>query len=61
MAEYGLSKNNCTNAFAVYWVAAWQAAHGDQSTPSAETMRAVAAQTACGLSQSPEFATAIDA
>jgi hypothetical protein len=61
MAKYGLSKNNCADAFAVYWVNAWQVSHGDDSTPSAEMMQAVAAQAARGLSQSPEFAKANDA
>jgi hypothetical protein len=61
MANVGLSKNNAADAFAVYWIAAWQAAHGDTSTPSSEMAQAVAAQAARGLSQSPEFAAANDA
>jgi hypothetical protein len=61
MSSVGLSKNNVADAFALYWVNAWQVANGDSSTPSAETMQAVAAQAARGLSQSPEFAAADDA
>jgi hypothetical protein len=61
MSSAGLSKNNVADAFALYWVNAWQVANGDSSTPSAQTMRAVAVQAARGLSQSPEFAAADDA
>jgi hypothetical protein len=56
MANFGLSKNSTADAFALYWIAAWQAAHADTSTPSSHMAQAVAAQAARGLSQSPEFA-----
>jgi hypothetical protein len=61
MSSVGLSKNNVADAYALYWVNAWQVANGDSSTPSAQTMQAVAAQAARGLSSSPEFAAANDA
>jgi hypothetical protein len=61
MADYGLSKNNAADAFAVYWIAAWQAANGQTDTRSPETYQAVSTQAARGLSQSPEFAAANDA
>jgi hypothetical protein len=61
MANFGLSRNNAGDAFALYWVAAWQAAHSDTSTPSKAMVKAVASQAARGLSQSPEFAAADDA
>jgi hypothetical protein len=61
MRGVGLSRNNAADAFAVYWVGAWQAANGRTDTPSAETFKAVAAQAARGLSQSPAFAAADDA
>jgi hypothetical protein len=61
MRSIGLSRSNAADAFAVYWVGAWQAANGRTDTPSAETFKAVAAQAARGLSQSPEFAAADDA
>jgi hypothetical protein len=60
MSSVGLSRNNSADAFAVYWVSAWQAATGDLSTASADAYQAVAAQAAHGLSQSPEFASADD-
>jgi hypothetical protein len=61
MSSVGLSKNNVADAYALYWVNAWQVANGDSSTPSAQTMQAVSAQAARGLSSSPEFAAANDA
>jgi hypothetical protein len=61
MRGVGLSRNNAADAFAVYWVGAWQAANGRTDTPSADTFKAVAAQAARGLSQSPAFAAADDA
>jgi hypothetical protein len=61
MANFGLSKNNAADAFALYWIAAWQAAHSDSTSPSSSMAQAVAAQAARGLSQSPEFAAATDA
>jgi hypothetical protein len=61
MANFGLSRNNAADAFALYWIATWQAAHGDTSTPSKGAARAVAAQAARGMSQSSEFAAASDA
>jgi hypothetical protein len=61
MANFGLSPNNAADAFALYWIAAWQAAHGDSSTPSAAMAQAVSAQAARGLSQSREFTSASDA
>jgi hypothetical protein len=61
MAKVGLDKNNTADAFAVYWINAWQVAHGDSSTPSRSMARAVAAQAARGMSTSPEFAAATNA
>ncbi len=61
MVQLGLNKNNTADAFAVYWITAWQASAGDLSDYSPATYRAVAAQAARGLSQSSEFAAANDA
>ncbi len=57
----GLNKNNAADAFAVYWVSAWQAVNGDTSTKNSETYQAVATQSARGLSRSPEFNKSTDA
>ncbi|MGL5837642.1 MAG: DUF6683 family protein [Sphingorhabdus sp.] len=61
MQGVGLNKNNAADAFAVYWIAAWQASVGEIETASPAAYQAVAAQAASGLSQSPEFAAATDA
>jgi hypothetical protein len=61
MSSVGLSRNNAGDAFAVYWVSAWQAANGRTDTRSIETYKAAALQAAGGLSLSPEFAAASDA
>jgi hypothetical protein len=61
MASVGLSKNNAADAFAVYWIAAWQASVGEMPTASSVAYKAVAAQAARGLSQSPELTAATDA
>jgi hypothetical protein len=61
MANFGLSRNNAADAFALYWIVSWQAAHGDTSTPSPAMAKSVAKQTARGLSQSPNFKAATDA
>jgi hypothetical protein len=37
MATIGLKTNNVADAYAVYWVAAWQASRGDMSDASALT------------------------
>jgi hypothetical protein len=61
MRGVGLNPSNAADAFAVYWVSAWQASVGEMKTASPTAYRAVAAQAARGLSQSPEFAVATDA
>lgn len=61
MGAMGLSHTNLADAYAVYWVSAWKATRGDDSTASAATYTAVAAQAARGLASSPEFARSTDA
>jgi hypothetical protein len=61
MAQYGLSRSNAADSYAVYWVAAWQAANGELTDRSPATYKAVSSQAARGFSQSPEFAAATDA
>ncbi len=60
MRGVGLDPANAADAFAVYWVSAWQASVGEMKTASPTAYQAVAAQAARGLSQSPEFASATD-
>lgn len=61
MAGLGLRHDNAADAFAIYWVAAWQAANGELTDRSPATYQSVANQAARGLSASPNFANASDA
>ena len=49
------------DAYALYWVSAWQAAQGDTSTPDRATMQAVRQQAAEALGATPDFANASNA
>jgi hypothetical protein len=60
MQEFGLEHTNTADAFAVYWISAWQAVNGDTSTRSARVYQAVAAQAASGMLQTSELAMAND-
>jgi hypothetical protein len=61
MRSIGLNKNNAADAFALYWINAWEASRG-RITPTSPTMaKAVAAQAANGMAQSPDFINATDA
>jgi hypothetical protein len=57
----GLTVSNAADAYAVWWVSAWQAANGDTSERSNATYKAVSGQAARGFANSPEFAKATDA
>lgn len=61
MARVGLSGNNVSHAYSVYWISAWQAANGQTDIKSSQVYRAVADQAARGLFASPEFRSSSDA
>jgi hypothetical protein len=61
MQGKGMTVSNAADAFAVWWVAAWQAVNGDSSERNSATYQAVSDQAARGLVSSPEFANATDA
>jgi hypothetical protein len=62
IAPYGLRIDNVADAFAVYWINAWEAANGVVGAQETRArVQAVKVQAANGLSQSPEFASASDA
>lgn len=44
LAKIGLRPNNVADAYTVWWIAAWQAAHGQSRDPSPASVRAVRAQ-----------------
>jgi hypothetical protein len=62
MSSYGLRTDNVADAYAVYWINAWEAAHG--IVGKAETRsraQAVKAQAERAMSGSPEMVRATDA
>jgi hypothetical protein len=61
MQGKGMTASNAADAYAIWWVSAWQAANGDGSERNSATYQAVSAQAARGFATSPEFANATDA
>jgi hypothetical protein len=61
MRSIGLNKNNAADAFALYWINAWEASRGRITPTSPAIAKAVAAQAAIVMAQSPEFQNATDA
>lgn len=61
LAPYGLRTDNVADAYSVYWMNAWGAAHGDTSVPSRTTTQAVRAQVAETLAAVPVMRDADDA
>jgi hypothetical protein len=61
LQRYGLRTDNVADAYAIYWVQAWQAVNGDTSDPDRTTMQAVKRQSANAIVSTPEFASASDA
>lgn len=61
LAKVGLNTENVADAYAVYWVEAWQAVHGVTGASSRSTAQAVRAQAAKAISAIPEFERATPA
>lgn len=62
LAPYGLRTDNVADAYAVYWISAWEASRGIVgSTETRVRVQAVKAQAAQAITQAPVFATATDA
>jgi hypothetical protein len=61
MQGIGLSASNTADAYAVWWVSAWQAANGDTRDIGGATYQAVSAQAARGFAATAQFANANDA
>jgi hypothetical protein len=61
MQGIGLSASNAADAYAVWWVSAWQAANGDTRDIVGATYQAVSAQAARGFAATAQFANANDA
>lgn len=58
LAKVGLRIDNVADAYAVYWVEAWQAVHGVSGASSRATAQAVRRQAADAILATPEFANA---
>jgi hypothetical protein len=61
MQGKGMTVSNAADAYAVWWVAAWQAVNGDSSERNSAAYKAVSGQVARGLASSPDFVNATDA
>jgi hypothetical protein len=61
LVRYGLRVDDVADAYAVWWVAAWQGRAGDTSDPSREQLSAVRAQAARAVSTTPTYASANEA
>ena len=58
LAKVGLRVDNVADAYAVYWVEAWQAVHGVTGASSRETAQAVREQAVGAIGATPVFASA---
>lgn len=58
LAKFGLRTDNVADAYAVYWVEAWEAVHGFSGASSRETAQAVRKQAANAINATPDFASA---
>jgi hypothetical protein len=62
IAPYGLTTNNVADAYTIYWINAWEAAHGIvDSVETRSRVQAVRRQAASALQATPQFASATDA
>lgn len=61
IAPYGLRTDNVADAYAVYWMTAWQAVTGDTSDFTQQQSEAVKQQAANALLSTPTFVNATDA
>ncbi|QJU57848.1 hypothetical protein HL653_08640 [Sphingomonas sp. AP4-R1] len=61
LASYGMSIDNVADAYAVWWIDAWQASHRRNEDTDKRTFAAVRAQAARALSATRELAMADDA
>ncbi|WP_294256300.1 DUF6683 family protein [uncultured Sphingomonas sp.] len=61
VAPYGLRIDNLADAYAMWWVTAWEASRGSNDTPSPATLEAVRRQAADAVSTTNEIAVASDA
>lgn len=61
VAPHGLHIDNVADAYALWWITAWQAYRGNNDTPDADTLAAVRAQAVRAVGATGELARATDA
>ncbi len=61
VAPHGLHIDNVADAYALWWITAWQAAHGRNDDPQPAALTAVRAQAARAVSATGEIPHATDA
>ncbi|PSJ43484.1 DUF6683 family protein [Allosphingosinicella deserti] len=61
IAPLGLRTDNVADAYAIWWISAWNATRGNNDSPSRTMSEAVSAQAARAISATPEIAGADDA
>ncbi|SOB86432.1 hypothetical protein SAMN06297144_1537 [Sphingomonas guangdongensis] len=61
LRPYGLRVDDVADAYTMWWMDAWDAAHGRQSSPDRGQYQAVRAQALQAITTTPEFARADDA
>lgn len=61
VAPVGLRIDNLADAYAMWWVTAWEASRGSNETPSSATLAAVRRQAAGAIGATGEIAGATDA
>lgn len=61
LASVGLRTSNVADAYAVWWMTSWSAAHGSTETPNRATAQAVKAQAARAIASAPGFSEVADA
>jgi len=61
VAPQGLHIDNVADAYTLWWITAWQAAHGSNETPSRAILAAVRQQAASAVAATGEIAHASDA
>ncbi len=60
LTKFGLRTDNVADAYSIYWMNAWQAAHGDTTQYGRETISAVKAQAARAIGATAKFAEATE-
>lgn len=61
VAPHGLHIDNVADAYALWWLTAWEAAHGNNDTPDPATVAAVRRQAASAVETTGDIAGASDA